>query len=241
MNEDPFDPFGIDRKSSRPPEPIPRAVRRGMRASALILSVPVLVLVLVAQGSPSLFRSQPPHATQIASGTLRILYHAQLAFLAAGIRQQNGINQYGTLEELASQSPPFIDEALASGEKAGYVYELEVFEDNPPGFVVYAYPIQDTEHVFVRLRVDHTGVLRATADGSLPTENSPDISKSGIPREALQLADIVRVLIRMVPLAFVFGWFAFLIFVLRISPARFALPAIVWFPILLLLFLYAVR
>ena len=72
------------------------------------------------------------------------------------------------LAELAVENPNLIDSELASGERNGYMYELESF---PGGFSCNADPQTAPESRF--FYVDETGVIRQSEGESAGPESSP--------------------------------------------------------------------
>ncbi len=170
---------------------------------AVVSLLPVgLSLFFVMELLPAATRCRLP-VTGSAIGSMRTIHSAQTHFFAEGMRPIDGVAQYGTLAELASQTPPFIDEALASGEKSGYIFELEVFEGTAPAFVAHAWPKLPSLPP-IRFRLDETGIIRTTDDGSVPTETSGDIME---PKPRTMSDYLVPFALLVGVLASVTGWF----------------------------------
>jgi hypothetical protein len=105
---------------------------------------------------------------------MRTLVRAETVYREAGALVVDGVPQYGTIEQLAAATPPFLD---ADRQKARverlYTVELSVTYGNPPKFTCIVGPINCgsvTGHR--RFFVDESGIIRDTQDGSVPNSSS---------------------------------------------------------------------
>ena len=90
---------------------------------------------------------------------------------------------YGTLAQLAnpdgsSATPPFVDEVLGMGLKHGYSFRVIVTQGSAttvPSYICLASPVAPGSSGYRMYFVDESGVIRYTADGSVPNATSPPL------------------------------------------------------------------
>jgi type IV pilus assembly protein PilA len=92
------------------------------------------------------------------------------------VTDPNGMGMFGTLAQLNTAVPQFVDDALGSGTKNGYNYAVDLSAQVPgfPAFAARATPINGNfgSRAFY---VDQRGVITFTNDGSVPNANSSPV------------------------------------------------------------------
>ncbi len=149
-----------------------------MALAGLILSYLNILAVIAVIVVSNQIRSELPTNDSAARGGLRTISIGEAAFQLEGINPlPNGIGQYGTLEELGAGERPFIDAALASGTKQGYVFTITpALVDGVPVYTATAVPKEMGVTGDQTFFVDHTGVIRFESDGSVATSTSPPMN-----------------------------------------------------------------
>ncbi len=137
-----------------------------------LMIVVAIIAIIAAIAIPNLLRSRLSANEASAIGSMRTVGTAQASYQSSGLKTDtNGTGQYGTLTELGSETPPFIDNALSGGTKAGYSFSVTTTATGP-AFNANATPVSpDTTGVRLFF-LDESGVLRFTADGSAATSGS---------------------------------------------------------------------
>src|SRR5690242_14276010 len=113
----------------------------GMAVAALVLNIVALVSfvpmgIIAAIAVPNLLASRRAANEGAAQASLRALHSAEATYQAT-----RGQGKYGTLSDLAAEG--LIDTKLASGNRSGYHFEVELTTDNMnyPGFSVVGVPM----------------------------------------------------------------------------------------------------
>ena len=112
---------------------------------------------------------------------LKTISTAESQFLKSGMKQDiEGIAQYGTIEELASNDPPFISSwAIGNGnggfKKSGYSFELVVIGGIAPSFQFTAKPIVHRIDGNRSFYMDESAIIRWTDKGDEATHLSPEL------------------------------------------------------------------
>ncbi len=150
-----------------------------MNKSYTIIST-LLVLAILAGCSTGTDESEdgggngdvaPAENEASAIGSMRTIVTAEAVFKAGGAKLSDGETQYGTLKELSTTVPPFIDTVLASGKKNGYRFTLIIGQGGST-YTVTSEPVNDaagTRSFFA----DTAGILRVSSDGQAATKDSP--------------------------------------------------------------------
>ncbi len=143
-----------------------------------IMIVTALIFILAAIAIPLLRRSRLSANEAAAIGGTRTISTAELAFRTSAFFDDdgNGDGDYGTLAQLADPSgdgqvEPFIDAVLASGNKLGYTYTVVVTlgaVNASPDYTCVTAPAESGRTGYRQFFVDSTGVMRFTADGTVP-------------------------------------------------------------------------
>ena len=121
-----------------------------------------------------------------AAAAMRTISRAEVCFQVAGFvdADGDGVGDYGSLAQLANpdgegSAPPFIDSALASGEKRGYRFLVKVVFGAAaiqPAYTCTAEPIEPGKTGNRSFFVDQSGVIRHAPDGEKATISSPPLS-----------------------------------------------------------------
>ena len=144
-----------------------------------LMIVLTIILVIAAIAIPNLLRSRMSANEAGAAGGIRTISTAEASFQAAGIdATSTGIGKYGTLTSLGTGVTPFIDNALASGTKQGYVFQVTpTFEANiVPRYTAIATPAQTASTGIKAYFVDESGVIRFDGAGGTPSSTSSPLN-----------------------------------------------------------------
>lgn len=93
-----------------------------------LMIVVAIIAIIAAIAIPNLLRSRMAANEASAIGSLRTISSAQIQFQAANISTVNNVGAFGTLAQLGSQTPPFLDSVLggANPAKAGYQFSMSL-------------------------------------------------------------------------------------------------------------------
>lgn len=143
-----------------------------------LMIVCVIIAIIAAIAIPNLLRSRMSANEANATGSIRTISSAEVAYQAAGIDQtSDGTGKFGTLTNLGTGVTPFIDSSLASGVKQGYNFQaVPFFDTNVPRYRASATPLVPGTSGLKSFFVDDSGVIRFESDGSTPTSNSPPMN-----------------------------------------------------------------
>lgn len=158
-------------------------LRRGFTLIELVIVIVVISIILVI-AVPLFLRNRSLANETAAIAALRLVYTAEVGFLAASLKVDGqGEASYGTLEELGNPlddgREPFIDEPLANGFRQGYSFTVEVFLASvatPAAFTGLAVPIVEGRTGVRKFYIDQRGVMRFTSDGSEPESDSTPLN-----------------------------------------------------------------
>jgi prepilin-type N-terminal cleavage/methylation domain-containing protein len=106
-------------------EEIARAVACGTRGFTLIelMVVITIIIVIVAIAIPNLMRSRMTSNEGAAISNMRTISSAEQQYQAAAITvDAGGMGTFASLVQLRATIPAFIDQALGSGTRQGYLY-----------------------------------------------------------------------------------------------------------------------
>ena len=109
-----------------------------------LMIVVAIIAIIAAIAIPNLLRSRMTANEGSAIGTMRTLGSAQQQFQSAAIVPfPSGMGDYSPdVATLAAQLPPFVDAALGTGTKQGYLFTTaQAGVDGAPRFVANANPL----------------------------------------------------------------------------------------------------
>jgi hypothetical protein len=136
----------------------------------------ILVLSIVsAIAIPNLVRAVLSANESAAIGAMRTISSGQASFQSAAVLDADNdrIGEFGTLRDLGDASPPYIDSALASGEKHGYRFVCTPNKDLESGFKCTAEPLTPGRTGNRRFFVDESGVITFNPSGPADATNNP--------------------------------------------------------------------
>lgn len=139
-----------------------------------LMVVVAVISIIIAVAIPNLLRSRMSANEASSLSALRSISTGEAGYQSAVIEEDaaTGVGQYGDLTELGSGSSPFINEALASGSKAGYTFVIqEVDHPSVPSYTATGTPVNHSSGI-KEYFVDESGVIRFTGDGTAVDESS---------------------------------------------------------------------
>jgi len=146
-----------------------------MNPKSLAVKIPVTLLLLLAAFTFANAQTAPPRrfSEAMVLRSLRTIHGAQATYQAT-----YGNGNFGSLQSLFHRE--FIDEALASGSKYGYIYVVSIVPyappSTPPTFTVTATPRSYRKTGLRSFFIATDGVLRgADRQGAPADENDPEI------------------------------------------------------------------
>ncbi len=109
-----------------------------------LMIVVAIIAIIAAIAIPNLLRSRMTANEGAAVGTMRTLGSAQQQFQSAAIVPfASGMGDYApNIAALGAQVPPFVDAALATGNKQGYAFATgQTGVDGAPRFQAFGNPL----------------------------------------------------------------------------------------------------
>ncbi|GMV94187.1 MAG: hypothetical protein AMXMBFR82_39650 [Candidatus Hydrogenedentota bacterium] len=151
-----------------------------------LMIVIAIIAIIAAIAIPNLLRSRMSANEASASGAMRTISTAEVAFQSAAFVDVNGdgLGDYGTLAQLGNPdgggtTPAFVDAVLINGFKQGYAFAVNVTPGNattPPSYTCTAIPMAPGQTGWRQFFVDDTGVIRFTTDGTGVGPTSPPLN-----------------------------------------------------------------
>ena len=158
--------------------------RTGFTLVELVIVVAVIAIVATI-AIVNLLRSRMSANEAAAVANTRMISTAEIAFKTAGFFDSDGdgSGDYGTLDQLGNPdgsgtTQPFIDTVLATGNRLGYIYTVNVTLGSATTQAAYtctAIPAVPGRTGYRQFFVDETGVVRYTGDGTTPTATSSPV------------------------------------------------------------------
>ena len=127
-----------------------------------LIELMIVVAIIAAIAIPNLLRSRMSANEGAAIGTMRTLGSAQQQFQSAAINPfPSGMGQYAaSVAALAAPVPPFVDSALATGNKQGYNFTtVNAGPDGGPIFTANGNPIVPNSSGGRAFFTDQTGAI----------------------------------------------------------------------------------
>lgn len=143
-----------------------------------LMIVIAIIAIIAAISIPNLLRSRMAANEANAIGSIRTISSAQVQFRASGMTTVNDVSSFGTLSQLGTASPPFLDKVLGQNNavKSGYQFNVTVVPPDTstaPGF--RANGLRQNSNMGNRaFFVDESGVVRfVEGDGPATTADNP--------------------------------------------------------------------
>ena len=142
-----------------------------------LMIVVAIIAIIAAIAIPGMLRARMSANEASAIGTLRTVSTAEIQYQSSGAEPLNNINQYGTLINLGTPVPPFLDTSLTSAvtvAKSGYNFNVAVVAGVvgvPASFSATAIaqgPRTGSRNFFI----DDTGVVLWEQEGTTPDSDS---------------------------------------------------------------------
>ena len=143
-----------------------------------LMIVVAIIAIIAAISLPNLLRSRMAANETNAIGGLRSISSAEIQYRAAMISTVNGVGAFGTLSDLGTPDPPFLDDVLGQDNAVKSGYQFNVVDVDPstagaPSFAATALRINGntgTRSFFV----DESGVVRfVVGDGPATDTDTP--------------------------------------------------------------------
>jgi type II secretory pathway pseudopilin PulG len=125
-----------------------------------------LIAIISAIAIPNLLESKKTANESAVISTLRTVSASQEIYCSR-------FGAYGSLSSLSAEG--FIDEVLGTGAKHGYTFSVPTADKIQ--WICTAIPNEPGQTGHRGFRVDSSGVIRFTSDGTAPTSTSPALDE----------------------------------------------------------------
>lgn len=152
-------------------------LNRGFTLIELMIVI-AIIAVIAAIAIPNIQRARMNSNEAAAAGNIRSVATGETAYQTSAVDTTlTGVGRFASLASLGIGATPYIDPALASGAKQGYLFEaLPVMEGDVPHFTATAIPgtlgVSGIRSYFV----DESGVIRFDASGATPSSTSTPLN-----------------------------------------------------------------
>ena len=142
-----------------------------------LMIVVAIIAIIAAIAIPNLLRSRMTANEGAAIGTMRTISSAQQQFQSAAIDPDgSGMGQYAVdCAALGAEVPPFLDTAVAGGQKQGYNFvTARAGADGAPTYTANADPISPGSSGNRGFFVDESGLI-TFVQGGVATAGDPPV------------------------------------------------------------------
>ncbi len=140
-----------------------------------LMIVIAIIAIIAAIAIPNLLRSRMVANEGSAIGAMRTITSAEQQYQSSAIKPMiSGMGAYGTLDDLKTPVPPFVDSVLGEGRKQGYDFTATpVDTDGSPTFTCNANPITMDASGGRGFFADESGVIRFELGGVATVASNP--------------------------------------------------------------------
>jgi len=141
-----------------------------------LMIVITIISIIAAIAIPNLIRSRMSANEGAAIGTMRTLSSAQQQFQAGSVLPfPSGMGQYAaSVAQLAAQLPPFLDSALATGQKQGYAFTtVGGGIDGAPAYTANGDPLIWNSSGSRAFYTDQNGLITFNSGGAAGPADNP--------------------------------------------------------------------
>ena len=120
-----------------------------------------IIAIIAALALPNMLRARLHANESAAIGAIRTISAGEAAVQVSAMidGDSDGVGEYGSLLDLASPVPPFIDQGLASGIRRGYVFRALPNADAETGYGCNADPLSIGSSGNRYFFVDESGLI----------------------------------------------------------------------------------
>ncbi len=144
----------------------------------LALITSIVYLLILATIAPSLLPGSPVRSNEgTAVSTLRSIHFAQTEYRENALKDDDddGIADFGTLEQLQETSPPLLGYVFEYNSRRGYRFTLTSLPSNGgmPRYTCTAQPVEPGRSGEKQFFLNESGEIRFTPDGATVGPSSP--------------------------------------------------------------------
>jgi prepilin-type N-terminal cleavage/methylation domain-containing protein len=151
-----------------------------------LMIVVAIIAIIAAIAIPNLLRARLAANESAAIGAMRTLSSAQSTFQSSvgADNDLDGTGEFGTMVQLSTAIPPYIDEVLGGGTKSGYNFVVTLIGPdnvNEVQWEAYATPVSFGQSGNRSFHIDESGVLRGMNTGGVVVAATRALAVPGWP------------------------------------------------------------